>query len=313
VSPVVVGTTVRLRPEQRQAIEEVGPVRLVGPEGWPDILPEAEVLFAFDVTEADLERAVRLKWLQILSAGADRLPQAALRARGIRVTNVAGIHTEALSEHALLLMLALARRLPAAVRLMDARRWDQEPFRRLGTLAGKTALVVGYGAVGQGLVRRLEALDMTVRVVSRRPRRDGDIVVEGLDALDARLAEADWIILTLALTPETRGLFDAARLARVKPGARLVNVARGAIVDQDALVAALRAGRLAGAGLDVTSAEPLDPGHPLWTLSEVIITPHVGGRQEHYIDRAVAVFRENLRRYLAGEPFAREVDLIRGY
>lgn len=310
---VVVATSVRLRPEQRRAIEEVGQVRLVGPEGWPDIVRDAEVLFAFDVTETDLERAPRLKWLQILSAGADRLPHAALRARGVRVTNVAGIHTEALSEHALLLMLALARRLPAAVRLMEARRWDQEPFRRLHTLAGKTALVVGYGAVGRGLVRRLQALDMTVHVVSRRPRTDGAVVVEGLDALDRRLGEADWIVLTLALTPETHGLFDAARLARVKPGAMLVNVARGAIVDGDALVAALAEGHLGGAGLDVAPTEPLGPEHPLWTLANVVLTPHVGGRQEHYVDRAVDVFRDNLRRYLAGEPFAREVDLVRGY
>jgi phosphoglycerate dehydrogenase-like enzyme len=313
VSGVTVVTAVRLRPEQRRRIEDVGPVRLLGPEGWPEALAEADVLFAFDVTEADLERAPRLRWLQILSAGADRLPHAALRARGVRVTNVAGIHTEALSEHALLLMLALARRLPVAVRLQAERRWDQEPFRRLATLAGKTALVVGYGAVGRGLVRRLEALDMTVRVVSRRPRTDGSVVVEGLEALDRRLAEADWVVLTLALTPETRGLFDAARLARFKPGAVLVNVARGAIVDGEALAAALTTGRLGGAGLDVAPAEPLPPEHSLWTLPNVLITPHVGGRQEHYVDRAVAVFSDNLRHFLAGRPFPREVDLTRGY
>ena len=216
-----------------------------------------------------------------------------------------------MAEHALLLMLALARDLPGFVRDQTERRWrflaDERPmvdaFR-------KTVLIMGVGAVGSHLARMCK-VGLRMRVLGMaRTRRDDphvDRYVERPD-LHAALGEADFVVLCLALTPETERIIDAAALAAMKPGASLINVARGGLVDEEALIAALRAGRIAGAGLDTTVIEPLPMESPLWSMDNVIVTPHVSPGRDRFASEFVAFWSENIRRFAEGEPLLGMID-----
>lgn len=314
MAELTVVTTNRLRPELRELILKTAPVTLVGPEGWEEALGRADVALAFRLQRHHVEAAPNLKWVQILSAGAEHLPLRELADRGVLITNVAGIHTATMSEHALMLMLALARNFPLAYRQQQDQVWEQRPFAHMPTLAGKTALIVGLGTIGSALAKRLLAMEMAVLAVGRTARHDpvvGDVVA--MSDMGPLLARADYVILMTALTSETRGMMDARRFAQMKPGAVLINLARGGVVVEAALMEALSRGQVGAAGLDVVETEPLPVGHPLWTMPNVIVTPHVGGRQENYMGRVVAVFTENLRRFMAQQPLQNLVDPDRGY
>jgi phosphoglycerate dehydrogenase-like enzyme len=235
------------------------------------------------------------------------------------LTNGRGLHAVSMAEHALGLMLAFARKLHLSRDLQHARRWGQvglwtepPPF---GQLAGGTLGLVGLGAVGSALAARAAALGMRVLAVRPHPQADPAPAHEqwGLERLPALLERADWVVLAAPHTGATRGLVGAAELARMKPGAVLVNLGRGALVDEPALVAALRAGRIAGAALDVVHEEPLAADSPLWELPNVILTPHVSGLGPGYWERAVAQFEGNLERYVAGRPLENVVDQRAGY
>jgi phosphoglycerate dehydrogenase-like enzyme len=239
-----------------------------------------------------------------------------MQASAVIMSNSRGMNAGAVAEHALLLMLAVTRRLPEAVRAQDARRWISNDLSGLPLLRGKTLGIVGLGAIGQELAVMAAALGM--RVIGTR-REVGDAVPAGVaealapDALPRLLAAADYVVVAAPLTAETRGMLGAAEFRQMKRSAWLVNVARGKIVREADLVAALREGGIAGAALDVVEHEPLDAASPLWGMPNVLLTPHVGGFREDYWDAATDLFAANLVRYLDGEQPANIVDKRAGY
>lgn len=279
-------------------------------------LPEAEVLMAVAVTPAMLAAGGKLKWAQVISAGVDHMSPEVIGGR-VPIANARGMHVVHMSEHVLGYLLAFARLLPDCLRWQAAHDWRQkECIERVFTLSGKTACVVGLGAIGAACAERLAALGVRVTGVRRRknqPLPKGVVRAEGPEGLDELLAEADFVIVATPLTDATRNLIDARRVALLKPGAYLVNIARAAVVDQAAMLSALRSGALAGAGLDVFAEEPLPATSPIWDLPNVIVTPHSSGNYPGYVDQATSIFAENLRRYRAGQPLINVVDRQAGY
>lgn len=273
------------------------------------LLPEAEVLWHClrPVDAATLAAAPRLRLIQKIGVGVNTIDLDAARARGIAVCNLPGSNSQAVAEHTLGLLLAVLRRLRTFDALMRAGRgWDRDPALedRLGEVAGRTVGLVGYGGVPRALAPVLRALGAEVRYTARSPKADA---VGTWRSLDDLLAESDVVSLHLPLTAETRGLIDRERLARMKPGAVLLNTARGGLVDAPALLEALEAGPLAGAGLDVFADEPVDPSDPLLTRDDVVLTPHVAWLTQETLARSVALAAENCRRLAAGEALLHRV------
>ncbi|WP_231121872.1 2-hydroxyacid dehydrogenase [Motilibacter peucedani] len=265
----------------------------------PDRLDEVEFFVApytggSDATEQALEQLPNLKVVQLLSAGFETVRP--LVPEGVLLCNGRGIHDASTSELALALVLAAQRDLPEFVRTQDEGRW--EPRRTTG-LADRTVLILGHGSIGAALERRLEGFEVEVLRVARTAR-DG---VHGIDELPDLLPGVDIVVVLVPATPQTKGLVDAQLLSRMKDGALLVNVARGSIVDQDALLAELRSGRLRAA-LDVTDPEPLPEGHALWSAPGLLLTPHVGGGTAAMAPRARSLVEQQLRRWAAGEELA---------
>jgi len=265
--------------------------------------------------EAILAAAARLEWLHQRGAGIDRIAGPVLEGSRIVLTNGSGNHAPKIAEHLLALMLAFARRLPALVRAQQESRWAPPAPHDVFELSGQSLLVVGTGAIGTALAQRAGALGMRVTGVRRTVTgpMPGFDDVRPIAELDAALGDADHVAIALPLTHATRHLFDAARLARMRRGAYLYNVGRGALVDQPALIAALEQGRLAGAGLDVTDPEPLPPESPLWRAPNALITAHSSGLTPRSRERYHALLLENLRRWVAGEPLLNVVDKRLGY
>jgi D-2-hydroxyacid dehydrogenase (NADP+) len=231
---------------------------------------------------------------------------------GMPISNSSGIWTPVVVEHAFAMLLGLLRCLPQIERGRAEGRWVQGAIRdSLSCLRTRTLVVLGMGSIGRAAARIAKAFEMRVIGVSRTPRTDAhaDRVV-GVEQLSAVLPEADALLISVPLTPATRHLVGAGELARLKPSAVLINVARGEVVDEAALVRALADGRLAGAGLDVFAEEPLPPDHALWRLDNVIISPHVGGYGDpHLLEGLARHFRANLDRFLAGQPLQDRVSL----
>jgi phosphoglycerate dehydrogenase-like enzyme len=248
----------------------------------------------------------RLGLIQSISAGVDQYDRDALRAAGIRLASAQGANANAVSEHAMALMLALLRRLPEARDNQQAKHWRGmigDLARREDELGGKTLLVVGIGRIGGRLARLAKAFGMTVLGLRQDPAKgaEGADEIHPMSELHAQLARADIVALCCALTPETRGLMGATEFAAMKPHAMLVNVARGAVCDEAALVAALASGQVGQAALDVTAEEPLPPESPLWSLPNVFITPHTAGETRAYEDNVLDLMEENLARLARGE------------
>jgi phosphoglycerate dehydrogenase-like enzyme len=291
-----------------------------GERRWHELLGRAEVLFGMPGGSADgLLEAVRagsrLRWVQGRNAGAgEQLAKAAEQARAelerVIVTTTSGIHAGPLAEFALLGMLAFAKRLPQ--RLADQRehRWPdrQEP---VGELRGRTLLVVGLGAIGSETARLAKAFGMEVLAVKRNASGHHEHVDElhPVERLRDLFGRADAIVVTLPMTEATRGLIDADTLAAAKRGAVFVNVGRGGVVDEAALIERLRDGTLGGAALDVFEQEPLPSGSPLWDLDNVIVSPHASALVEAEEERGVELFCDNLRRFLDGRPLRNQLDL----
>jgi phosphoglycerate dehydrogenase-like enzyme len=278
-------------------------------------LPAADVLVISGLWKNDLAAtAGKLGFIQSISAGTDQYDKTLLRERGIRLASAAGVNAEAVAEHAMALMLALCRRLPEARDNQNARRWRgmiSEFAAREDQLTGKTLLIVGMGRIGGRLARLAKAFEMRVIATKRDTATGTGTGTGGADAvyrtdrlLDL-LGEADVVALTCPLTPETENLIDAAALATMKPTAHLINVARGRVIDEHALIDALRQRRIAAAGLDVTLEEPLAASSPLWTLPNVLITPHTAGETQRYEDAVIDILLENLERLWRGETVLR--------
>jgi phosphoglycerate dehydrogenase-like enzyme len=285
-------------------------------------LPGADVLLAWGLPADKLASATNLKWVQTVSAGVDRVDLAGLKSRGILLTNSSGIHATNIAEHVLSMMFAFARKLPDHLDSQRLGVWNRSERQTTNAsppifeLAGQTLFVVGMGHIGEALARKARGLDMHVVGAVRRADKQRhphvDEVILQSD-LAARIGEADHVAICLPLTAATRNMFDSAMLASMRDGSFIYNIGRGAIIDQDALYRELLSGRIAGAGLDVTSPEPLPSGSPMWKLGNVIITPHTSGSSPRLWDRGVDLWIENIRRFTAGEPLVNLVDLDAGY
>jgi len=267
------------------------------------LLPDAQVLWHVlkPVTEAQLERAVRLRLVQKIGSGVNTIALQACRARGVAVCNLPGTNSRAVAEMALLLMLASLRRLRELdIAVRSAGGWSQAARLQdgFGELAGRTVGLIGAGAVPRQLGSMLEALGAKVLVWSRDA---------GRGAFDALLAQADIVSLHLPLAPETERLIDGVRLARMKRGAILINTARGGLVDEAALAEALRAGRIAAAGLDVFAEEPVRPDHPLLALPNVVAAPHLAWLTQETLERSLMAALDNVRRLRDGRDLVNRV------
>ncbi len=265
-----------------------------------------------------LEAGRGIRWVQALSAGVEECVSIpALRERDILLTNMQRVAGPVMAEHVVAMMLAFARGLDFYIPERGAGRWTPQlpSTSRMFTLQGKTVVVVGLGGIGTEVARRAHALGMQVDAVRASGREGPDYVREvALPADLLRLAaRADFVVNTTPLTSETRDLYDAKFFAAIKPGAYFINVGRGGSVVQAALTEALRSGRLAGAGLDVTEPEPLPADDPLWSLPNVILTPHVSARSDLGDAARLAILRENVRRYVNGDRMLSVVDVRRGY
>lgn len=263
-----------------------------------------------------LERMPRLEWYQQWGAGADWLLRHSwAREAPFVLTNVAGIHGIQMGEHVFGTLLALVRRLPGAAQAQSEHRWHSPDHEGVGELAGGRMLVLGWGAIGRRVAHLARAFGMTVDVLRRTPSEPPEGVerVGTQEDLDAFLPEADAVVIAVPLTDATRGMFGADAFVRMKGSAYVVNVGRGGIVDEAALSDALRAGRIAGAALDVFDTEPLPEESPLWDAPRLLITGHYAGASPAYDSRALEVFLDNIWKFVAGEPLSRVVDKERGY
>lgn len=289
------------------ALAEPGPVRAAQ-------LADAQAVLGL-CDEATLSAAPSLHWIQALNVGVEGCVSVpGLAGRGIVLTNMQRTNAPPIAEHGIAMMMALARGLPRYAVHQQAGRWQPER-QHMRELGGRTLLVVGLGGIGTEVARRGHGLGMRV-IATRNSSREGPDFVEkvGLsDELPELAAEADVVISAVPLTAETTDLFDRAFFDAMKPGGYFINLGRGRSAVTDDLVAALRNGRLAGAGLDVTEPEPLPAGHPLWSLPNVIISPHVSAGSDVQAQRFELLLGENLRRYVAGEPLLNVVGIERGY
>ncbi|HVZ64500.1 MAG TPA: D-2-hydroxyacid dehydrogenase [Lacunisphaera sp.] len=298
------------------------------------LTPEIEVLFSV-FPPVTVAKVPQLRWFQCRSAGMNAVIDTPLwHAAHIVLTNASGVHAVTMGEYTLGMMIALARDFLGFLSFQRRATWPMQPKNHHAQfpgreLRGATVLIVGYGSIGREIGRQCAALGLRVLAVKRDPSRrvdpgfavpgTGDPAgtiperIVGPGELAAVLPEAEYVVVTTALTPANRGLLGEAELRRMRPDAFLINVARGGVVDETALVRALRERWIAGAALDVFATEPLPPDSPFWGMENVIVSPHVSGVTPRYDEHVCTLFAENLRRYLAGEPLLNLVDRALGY
>lgn len=288
-----------------------------------------DVMLTFIMPKDLAERAPNLKWVQLLSAGADHAMGAA-NSGSFAMTTASGIHATPIAEYTIASMLAYAHKFHLMIRAQLRHEWLRSGFPgTVEELRGKTLGVIGYGSIGRETARMAKALRMRVLALKRDPgnRRDegwcpaglGDpdgVIPENFYGPEQReeiLRESDYLTVTLPLTAHTRQFIGAREIAAMRPGAYIVNIGRGEVIDETALIEALKAGKIGGAGLDVFEKEPLPKESPIWDLENVILTPHMSGANRGYMDKACALFADNLRRFTAGHPLLNLVDPALGY
>jgi phosphoglycerate dehydrogenase-like enzyme len=292
--------------------------------------PDTEVLYTFHLPEGTFELAPRLRWVQLHSAGADHILDHPIMHSDVTITTSSGIHATPIAEYVMASILAYRWRVPQWTHCQRQAEWPQNRWDLYSRpeLRGSTLGVVGYGSIGREVGRLGQTFGMRVLALRRSTRRQeqgyavtftGDPEGRVPERFYARenlhemLPLCDYIVIALPLTPDTRHIIGEAELRLMKPTAYLVNIARGAIVDQAALIRALQERWIGGAGLDVFEEEPLPADSPLWGLKNALISPHVAGFTPRYDERAAALFAQNLARYLAGEPLFNLIDKTRGY
>ena len=284
-------------------------------------LPEADIAFTAAIDRKAFPSLPRLKWVQSPAAGVGGMMSTELAASPVVVTSAKGIRARAIAEHVLAVTLALARQLPLVIRRQDEHRWaldEIEEAAQIRTLGGRHMTIVGLGSIGIEVARIARPFGFQVAATRRRqsePLPPGVTLDEVAppDRLLDLLAMTDVVVLSTALTPETRNVIGRPALDRIKRGAFLINVGRGKLIDDEAVVEALKDGRLGGAALDVFTREPLEADSPYWDLPNVIITPHMSGAMEDYWTPLVHLFADNLRRFERGEPLRNVVDKTAGY
>jgi phosphoglycerate dehydrogenase-like enzyme len=280
-------------------------------------LPDTDILVGFSIRREQFASAKKLKWIHSTAAGVGQLMYPELRESGVVLTNARGIHSKPMAEHILGMIIAMSRRFPDAFRFQRAAHWAQQEIwdARPFELNGKILLIVGFGSIGQQLARLLQPVAMRIWGITHSGRGDTQFAEHILPStsLHSALPQADFIVVAAPETPETRHMIGEKELALMKSTAYLINIARGTLVDQDALIAALRARAIAGAALDVTEEEPLAPDNPLWNLENVFITPHISAATDLLWERQEKLLLENLDRWFGGRELLNRVDLQRGY
>lgn len=288
-------------------------------EGIHREIPDSDIFVGFSLRPEQFALGRKLKWIHSTAAAVGQLMYPELRRSGIEVTNARGIHREPMAEHILGMLVALARRFSDCLRYQHQARWAQQELWdapvRPRELRGQVVLFIGFGAVGREAAKIIRPLGMHVWAVTRSGTAAPDLAekVFPTSKLHEALPHADFIVVAAPETPETLRIIGALEFALMKPSAYFVNVARGALVDEAALIASLQRHAIAGAALDVTTEEPLPPESPLWNLENVMITPHVSAVTEHLWERHTDLLMENLERWFSGRELLNRVDLTRGY
>jgi phosphoglycerate dehydrogenase-like enzyme len=281
-----------------------------------ELLRDADAVFG-TLTSAQFANAKRLRWVQSPSAGVEWVARVdGLADSEVVVTNMRGAHAATIAEHAFALLLALTRALPAYAEFQRQQVWALGRIpEQMVAVKGLTLGVVGFGHIGRALARRATGFEMRVLAVDAQPVPPGDGVEEvwGLERLDELCRMSDVLAIAAPITPQTRGMVGPAQIGLLRPGGYVLALSRGGIVDEPALIEALRSGRLAGAGLDVTATEPLPAGDPLWTAPNLLITPHSSAVSKLTFDLVWSILEENIGRFLRGEPLVNMVDKRRGY
>lgn len=284
-----------------------------------DELPDTDIFVGYSLRAEQLTHAKKLKWIHSTAAGVAQLMYPELRDSGIVVTNPSGVFSPPMAEHTMGLLLALARNFPDSTRHQDRSHWGQQDIwdkpQHLTELSGQVLLIVGFGSIGRELAKRARAFDMRVWGVTRSGEGDTTNAEKILPVsqLEEALAQADYVVIAAPETSETRHLIGAPQIARMKPGARLINVGRGSLLDESALIHALEKGVLSGAALDVTGVEPLPPESPLWRAPNLFITPPTSAVSDRLWHRETALLMDLLERWFDGREMFNQVDFARGY
>ena len=264
-----------------------------------EFIEKVNVLLTFRISDGLIKRAKNLQWIQSMASGVDAIVKLPSLRKEVLLTSTRGIHAPQMAEMAILLMLSLNRNFPQIIRNQDKGIWERWPAK---LLYQKKVGILGIGAIGEEIARKCKAFGMTVFGI--------DIVQRKVDAVDYSygpedllkvVQEVDYFIIVVPLTPQTRKMVGTKVLSSMKPTAFLINIGRGEIIDENALIHALESGKIAGAALDVFSQEPLPKEHPFWKTKNLILTPHIGGTSTIYVDQVLSIFEENLRRFLKGE------------
>lgn len=313
----------RPTPQMAQALRDRWPqMRVVHLPGYDRLLqelPDTDIFVGYSLRPDQLKAAKKLKWIHSTAAGVAQLMYPELQTSGILLTNPRGIFSIPMAEHTMGLLIALARNFPDSLHYQDRAHWGQQELwdkpQRLSELNGKTLLIVGYGSIGRELARRARAFDMRVWGVTRSGTGDAALAERILPAsrMEEALPEADYAVLATPETRETANLLGAAQIARMKAGARLINIGRGSLLDEAALLRALQTGKLAGAALDVTAAEPLPPDSPLWKAPNLMITPHTSAVSHELWKRETELLLQLLERWFDGREMFNQVDFALGY
>jgi phosphoglycerate dehydrogenase-like enzyme len=285
----------------------------------PEEIADTDVFIGWSLRPEQFVAARKLRWIHSPAAAVHQLMYPELVQSNVVITNSTGIHGPVVAEHAIALLLGLAKRLPQAMQYQAKHEWSQDQLwhgsPRPREVADSTVLVIGMGGIGREFTRRAKALGMRVLAVRENPVKgvDGADAVYGSSQLDEILAQADYVLLCTPVTPATTGIMNASRLSKMKADAYLINVARGPLIDEGALLDALQHRRIAGAALDVFNQEPLPADSPFWSLDNILITPHTAAVTERLWERHYRLIVDNMNRFMAGLPLLNEVDKSRGY
>jgi len=303
-----------------EAFPTVEAVQLSSYDGIEDYLRDAEVAITWSLRPEQFKVAGKLRWIHSPAAAVHQLMFPALVNSDVLLTNAREIHGPVVAEHVMALIFAVAKCLPQAVRLQQKHLWGQGLMwhgrPRPRELAGATLGVVGLGSIGRAVARHASNLDMRVIAVREHPEKERSHNVQQvlpISQVEVLLSQSDYVVLAVPVTSKTRGLMEVSRLDKMKPDAWLINVGRGSLIDEAALIDALREKKIGGAALDVFEEEPLSADSPLWELENLLITPHTAGMTDKLWQRHYALISENLRRYLEGQPLLCLVDKKQGY
>jgi phosphoglycerate dehydrogenase-like enzyme len=303
----------------RREFPEIDPVNLPTYDCVDEEIADAEILISWSVRPAQIAAGKKLKWIHSPAAAVDQLICPELVRSDIVLTNARDVHGAVVAEHVIALIFALAKKIPRSAIMQTKHVWGQQilwdELPRIREVAGATLGMVGLGSIGRAVVKSAKALGMVAIAVREHPEKGSD----GADAVFAPaqvnevFRQADYVVLAAPVTTSTKAIANARSLALMKPDACLINVGRGALVDETALVSALRERKIGGAALDVFPKEPLPADSPLWDVPNLLITPHTAALTDKLWERHYSLFSENLRRYLGGRPLLAEVDKRKGY